>query len=446
MYKPRHKPVLYLERLLAHLRTPLYQNGYALLLSGAATSGLGLVYWVLAARYYSPETLGVNSAALSAMLFLSGISQLSLNGVLVRFTPVAGRATKWLVIYSYLISLSAALVASCGFILGIEIWSPTLRFLNTNRLLLVLFVLATMVWCIFALQDSVMTGLRQAMWVPIENTLFSIAKIGLLIAFANVLQHYGIFASWTIPVALSLVPINLLIFRRLIPKHVEETPVEPSPHMRRQIIRFVGGNYLGTLFFLTSTTLLPIMVADQAGPRANAYFYQPWMITSALQLVAVNMTTSLTVEATRDRSKLSTYCFHVFMHTLRLLVPLVLVILLGAPYILQIFGRDYAAEGAGLMRLLALATIPNSVVLIYLSAVRVQNHIGRVVLVQGALCVLALGLSYLLLQRFHIVGIGLAWLMSQTVVAVVLILTQLRPILRHVRIAYMAQRGEKLAS
>lgn len=47
------------------------------------------MYWVLAARFYSAEMVGLSSAALSAMLLLSGISQLSLNSVLVRFVPQA---------------------------------------------------------------------------------------------------------------------------------------------------------------------------------------------------------------------------------------------------------------------------------------------------------------------------------------------------------------------
>ena len=66
-------------RIGSHLRTPLFRNGYALLASSAATSALGLFYWVLAARYYSTETVGLGSALLSAMMLLSGIAQLSLN-------------------------------------------------------------------------------------------------------------------------------------------------------------------------------------------------------------------------------------------------------------------------------------------------------------------------------------------------------------------------------
>ena len=61
-----------LARLVAHLRTPLYWNGYALILSSGATSGLGMIYWIVAAQAYSAEAVGLNSAMIAAMMFLAG--------------------------------------------------------------------------------------------------------------------------------------------------------------------------------------------------------------------------------------------------------------------------------------------------------------------------------------------------------------------------------------
>src|SRR5512139_3328907 len=90
-----------LARLIDHLRTPLYRNGYALVFSSTATSVLGVVYWVLAARYYTTEAIGLNSAALSTMMFLASLAQLNLMNALNRFVPSAGAATARLVISAY---------------------------------------------------------------------------------------------------------------------------------------------------------------------------------------------------------------------------------------------------------------------------------------------------------------------------------------------------------
>jgi LysM repeat protein len=100
--------------------------------------------------------------------------------------------------------------------------------------------------------------------------------------------------------------------------------------------------------------------------------------------------------------------------------------LLGAPYLLQLFGRAYADEGAGLLRLLALGALPNLVNMLYLSVARVRNRVGVIVTVQAALCTLALALSYPLLHWYGIMGVGIAWLSSQTLVAAGITLARLR--------------------
>ena len=50
-----------------HVRTPLYLNAYAMIASNLLNSVLGLVYWGLAARLYSIESLGISSAVISSM-------------------------------------------------------------------------------------------------------------------------------------------------------------------------------------------------------------------------------------------------------------------------------------------------------------------------------------------------------------------------------------------
>ena len=73
------------------------------MLSAAATSGLGVIYWMLATRYYSAEVVGLNSAIISAMLIGGRVAQLSLVSVITRFLPRAG-ATGRLVGSAYALS------------------------------------------------------------------------------------------------------------------------------------------------------------------------------------------------------------------------------------------------------------------------------------------------------------------------------------------------------
>jgi O-antigen/teichoic acid export membrane protein len=385
-----------------------------------------MLFWALAAHYYSVETIGTSSAMIAAMMFLSGVSQRGVNSALVRFVPLSGRAATRLVTITYIISLLVAGAATLTIGQFLYPLFPILGVIGGGALPLVLFSGIVMVWSIFTLQDSVLTGLGQAHWVPIENTIVSFVKIVLLIFLVNWIPVEGVLAAWLIPVVVSVAPVNLLIYRRLLPEHSQATANQAEPLALRPLIKYISGNHLASLFMLAYTTLLPVIVASQAGARANAYFYPPWMIATSLQLVAINLTTSLTVEGTRDRSQLRVYGYRVFVHVMQLMVPVIALILVGAPWILRLFGADYAVEGSDLLRWLALSTLPNIIVVLYTALVRVQNRVAGIIVAQGALCVLVLGLSYRLLPVYGIAGVGFAVLVSQTVIAAGLLIPQLR--------------------
>jgi O-antigen/teichoic acid export membrane protein len=266
--------------------------------------------------------------------------------------------------------------------------------------------------------------------VPIENILFALAKIVLLVSFPVWSQQYGIFASWTIPAALTIVPINYVIFRHLLPRHAAAARDDAGSLVPRQIVTYVAGDYLGFLFSLLSTTLLPILVTQLAGASANAYFYLSWVFAFTLHLISTNMAISLTVQVATDETKLRRYVYDMLIHNVRVVGPLVAIVVVGAPYILGIFGSNYATQGSVLLRLLALGAIPNIVNVLSIAIARVQRRMVGLVMLRGGLCVIVLSLSYLLLPRWGITGVGIAWCVGQSSMAIVVLLTQLRWVFR----------------
>jgi O-antigen/teichoic acid export membrane protein len=413
-------PTTVVGRTWAHLQVPLFRNAYALMLNTGLSSVLGMAYWMVAARHYSPYDLGRSSAMLSAMLFVAGLSQLNLIGALVRFVPRAGRYTGRLVAGSYLVSAAIALVVSTAAAFAGHQWAPVGSVLRMDLATGALFVLATVVWCVFTLQDAALTGLRQALWVPLENSVFGLAKIGLLVAFAAFSFRSGLFASWWLPAAVLLVPMNLLIFRRLIPRHVTEGGAGEGIALR-QVGRFVAGDYLGSLFVQAAVTLMPLMVAAKLGAGANAHFYVAWTIVTAVDLLASNLAASLTAEAAREEARLAEYLRAVGRRVVFLLIPIVTAVLFAAPLVLSVFGSTYASEGTTLLRLLCAGVMAKSVAALFCGAARVRRRVSSIVAVQAAQCLLLFALSVPGLDRFGITGVGLAYLVSQSVVAVFLL-------------------------
>ena len=416
-------------RLRSHASVPLYRNAYALMLSSGATSALGLLYWVLASRSYSPSVVGYSSSAIAALMFVTGLASLYLDGSLVRFIPRAGPLTPRLVLSSYAVAVSVSVVVSVVFVAGIDLWAPRLNFLGSTWTWFAACVIATMASCVFTLQDAVLTGLRRTTWVPVENTVYALAKIVLLVALAGAATGTGILISWVAPLLLVIPPVSLLLVR-LVREHMAARDTEVEEVTVRRIVRYAGGNYAGYLCLLAYTRLPPLLVLNAAGSAASAFFYLPWTIAGTLMLLTINISVSLIVEATVDHANARLHIRRAAVHAGRLIVPVVIALLIAAPYVLHLFGERYAEEGSSLLRVLAVAALPNAVCVMAFGVARLQDRVRTLVLGQIALAVLVLGLSALLLPPMGIDGVGVAWLISQTVVGTWLGLELLLPLWR----------------
>jgi O-antigen/teichoic acid export membrane protein len=404
-------------RLIEHLRIPLFRNAYALASSSILTSGIGMVYWVLAARTYPANLVGLNSAIISVMMFLGGIAQLNLADGAIRFVPNAGKQTGRFVQIISLISLALAALGSLIFLSQIGHWAPTLAFLGAGPALAIWFTLSTMGWAIFALQDGILTGLRRAPWVLVKNTAYSLVKVILMLIFVTSLPQLGLYASWSVGLAIIVLPTIIIIFRSLLPQHMRQEPQILEPLALRPVARYVAGDYAGALAWLACISLLPIMVLQIVGPTANAYYYLSWQISLLLIAISGNMGSSLVVEATLHPENLREYSYRVMVQAALIVGPAAAVLILIAPYVLLLFGQAYSTEATALLRLLALSTVAYIPTIVYVSMAQVRRRISRIILALGSLCVLVLSLSALLLPRFGILGAGYAWLAGQVLVA-----------------------------
>ena len=181
--------------------TPVAWDGLALVLSSGLTSAVGLLYWVVAARLFAPATVGVNSVALSTMQLLGGIAHLNLTQALLRFGSVAGWHTRRLMLSCYAVASTVAALVGLGYAAGTPWWAPEMVDAVGYVPLLVFFAVATPVWAIFTMQDYLLTALKRATVVPVENLVFALLKMGLLGAAVGVSYVFGIAVSWVVATA-----------------------------------------------------------------------------------------------------------------------------------------------------------------------------------------------------------------------------------------------------
>jgi O-antigen/teichoic acid export membrane protein len=412
---------------------PLFRNAYLLMINTAATGVLGLAFWLLAARLYPAADVGRATAAYSAMNLLAGVTAFSLSGALIRFIPQAGKRTGRIVVRGYAITSAVSVVLAIGFLLTVGHGGSSYSELGSLTAGIA-FTASVVAWGIFTLQDVVLIGLRSAHWVAAENGAFGIAKIALLVAFAATLPHLGMYAAWMLPVVVALPLINMLIFGRLVPRHVRLSDHRPPP-TGRQIGRFLAGDVTGSLCMLATGNLIPVAVALLVSPGLNAYFYMAWAVGTTVDLLAVNMATSLTVEGAFEAATLAVNCRAALRRTMLVLLPVVGVTVLAAPAVLGLFGPGYAAHGAPVLGLLVVAALPKTLTELYLGSLRALSSTRRIAVIQGGRAVLMIGLAVLMTSLMGTVGTGLAVLAAQLITAAAIF-----PGLRRILVAGRPQR------
>ncbi|GHE53790.1 lipopolysaccharide biosynthesis protein [Streptomyces capitiformicae] len=396
----------------------LFRNAYALMLNTGISAVLGLGFWLAAARYYTEDAVGQGSAAIAAMKLLAGLTALTLTGALARFIPVAGRGTGRLVFRTYAGSSVVVALAAGMFLLTLGLWGSSYRFLH-DPVNAVFFVLAVVAWSVLTLQDGVLTGLRSAVWVPVGNTVFSAVKLVLLVLFAAAVPTMGVFVSWVAAIAMSVLPLGWLVFRRLIPQHVKATEDHARPPSWKEIGRFLAGDYTGSLFSLAVVYLVPVIVAAQVSSADNAYFYITTTIGGTVNLLAINMGASLTVEGAHDPARLAANTRAALKRMARIMLPVCAALFFGAPWILAVFGQGYADAATVLLRWFAVGALLRVVMETYFAVLRAQSRTAGLAWLQGLLCVLVLGLTLLLLPRMGLTGAGIAEVASLAVIVLV---------------------------
>ncbi|HUX05514.1 MAG TPA: hypothetical protein VMV53_11510 [Acidimicrobiales bacterium] len=386
----------------------LVRNAIALMLSSGGTAVLGVVFWAIAARLASAQVIGRTSAEIAAMVLLANLSQLSFGVVFERFLPIAGVQTRSFVLRAYALCTSLALVSSVIYAssgLADRFLPPTLAWRG-------LFVTAVVLWTIFVLQDSALTGLRASKWVPLENIFFALAKLAVLPALLALSASQGIFLAWTAPVAVTIIAVTWYLFGRRIPDHeTYSRPGEGLPSMR-EILVLAFAHYSTFLLSMFTPSIVTLIVIQRLGAVTSAYYYLPALIASGVTYFLWNIATSFLVEASSESYAVRRHARTTILTGVTVLTPIIVLGVVFAPLLLRVFGPEYATHGTTLLRMLLLALPGSAVTILYTSFAWLDKRLWWLVLRALSSAVIYFTLVLILIGRYGLVAIGVASLAS----------------------------------
>ena len=410
------------------LTTKLYTNSIFLMANSVVSAALGFAFWVLAARLYPAEAVGLGSAVLSAASLLIFIATLGLGTGLIRYLPGARSNTIALVNSCFTLSSMAALVAALIFLAGIPLWSPALSFVRNDLRFGVTFVAFVVSGTLYSLLSDTYLALRRAEYSLIQGSLMGLLKLVLVVALAGLFGIFGILASWMLATVAVVVLGGFIFLPRL------QAGYRPILSLRREVsnemVHFSFANYISHGLSSTPGWVLPLIMVNHLGGEANAHFFIAWAMSGLIFAIPQAISNSLFAEGSHRDTFLVRDIKRSLKFIALLALPAAALLMALGDKLLLVFGQQYSQEGTKLLWLLSPSVLPLSLNVLYLAVARVRGKMSEVIVITAAIMVSTLGLSYILLPQLGILAPGAGWLASQTLVALA-VLPRFIKILRH---------------
>ncbi|MEV6207551.1 lipopolysaccharide biosynthesis protein [Kitasatospora sp. NPDC051914] len=388
-----------------HARPPdqVYRSSFFLLASSVTTAGLGFLFWVVVARFYTPEQVGLATSLISATSLLAYLSMFGLNSTLIRF-PAPEPARNGQITQAVALVATAAATAALVYLVGLPLYGPKLLFVRNDLLQAAAFVMFCVCAAVNTLTDSVFVSARLPQFnVLVDGIVQGLAKLALPAALVA-LGPSGVVASTGGGYLVAVLASLLLMHRRIGFRFDFRTR---GTRLREQLGYSVA-SYTSSLLNLLPLMVVPLIVLERLGTAEAGYYYVAFQIASMLHAVSGAVGEALFAEVSSDESRFGELLRRSARIIAAVQVPAVLAVAAGSPLLLRIFGSSYADRGSGLLTVLAvcaLAVALNTWASFGLKAARSMTHL---ILSNVLFAAVTIGLTALWAPR-GLVWIGLAW-------------------------------------
>lgn len=388
------------EKIKHVIKDPLYKNSFFLILTSILGSCLGFVFWILAAKFYSQEDVGITTAIISLVSLLVLISRVGLDFSIIRFHPEG----KGNVIFNTSVILTSLVVILLGMITfcTMDLFSNELAILK-NPPVALLFLLSLVFGSLATSTASLFIAIRRTEYYFFQTVLNGL-RIILIIPLAF-LGSIGIFLSFGLSyiLASSVSLIILANYGNVFKWEVDRSFLVKTFH-------FFTANYFSELLLMSPNLILPILVLHILGPEDTAYFYIAYSISSILFMIPGSISTSLLVEGSHG-SDLKEKILKSLIAIIILLIPCIIFIYLYGGALLNLFGKGYL-EAISLLKYMALSSIFVTFCYIYISIERVRKKVKGLICISIMIFTSLIILSYVLMIKYGVIGIGYAWLVG----------------------------------
>ena len=409
-------------RLLAHSLTnrvrndSLLRNSVYIMGTNIANAVLGFIFWIVAARTYSPFDVGLASALISAIMLASVFSNMGTGSTMVQLLPGRKAGKDW----SSTLNAGVATAIFTGLPAGITLVVALPLFSQQFSIVVheigygVALIIGVPLMTLSMMLDQTFVAERASKYMLLRNLVVAVLKILLMVLPVLLLVQIGalgIFSAGVVASAISLLVGWLFLVPYL--GRAYSLTTRGIVKQIRSMLSSLAGNHFINLGGLTPMYLLPLFVAMRLSPTDNAYYYMADKLDNFFFMVSSVVAIALFAEGSHAASTLTRKVRSSTVVVSIVLVPTMLICFFGGRYLLLLFGANYAEHSLLLLRIFTVAAVPDAITNIYVSVLRVQRRLRFAALLSLGMAILTLTLGWILLPVLGIAGVGWAVLIAQ---------------------------------
>jgi O-antigen/teichoic acid export membrane protein len=397
-------------------------SSISLVAGKVAVMGFGFLSWVVAARLYSVDEFGLASGAVAAVTLCAQLALLGIGSAIITLLPRYGERSDRLLDVAITVLTVSSLVAGLGFLAFAGTFLSELRVVAAEPIYAVLFLSLAVCGTLGVLFDQASTARRHGVLVMIRGvaagivTLVTITVIGL---GGTGTTSLAIFAAW---VAGGLVTAfgGLWTMRRVV-DHYRYRP-RADAVLSREVVRIGLPNYALTLAERAPGFVLPVIVVELLSPADNAAWYAAWMMAWVVFIIPIQIGMTSFAEIARAPDRTAKIVRDGIRTSLGLGAAAALLVAALAGPILGLLGEAYVAAAEAPLRILLIGFVPLTFILAYFSLCRARRRLREAIVLGAFDAAASILIPAFVAPMAGLVGMAVAWLGVQAMVALVAVL------------------------
>jgi glucosyl-dolichyl phosphate glucuronosyltransferase len=402
----------------------LLTNAGAIATGTFAAAALGFVYWWVAARNFTPEAVGLATAAISTMTLIGMIGELGLGTLLLGEGLLNRRDAPGLIAASLATAFLLSLALGTAFVLlgPLVISNFSAEFSTFDESALFIVGCASMSFAMVL--DQALVGWLKATQQMGRSMLFSVLKLAMLVAVAvsgvtGLSSHVVVIvATWvfgqlaaTLLFALWLVGRGQRIWHR--PEFIQ---------LHGRVGRVLSHHFLNTVT-QGPGLVLPGLVTVVLSAQTNAAFYAAFALINVVCYLPAALAIMLfTIGSTNPASLSERLRFSLRVSGLIGAVAAIGFYLLS-DFVLNAFNAAYPQIAGTSLQLMGTVVLPIAIKHHFIAIQRLTNRMSRGAIVLGIACVFELVMAYCGAEWQGLWGLTLAWIVANYIEAALMLPT-----------------------